>query len=258
MRYEFLRDYEKKIASLTQTNLHYDLHFHQCVEFNRVLSGDGIIVNLPHQQQIYRVGELSFVPSLIPHSIESIGTTVEDNLIIPFPYIEKIYGMCGNSMNFLSMKDKKANQKIFQIIDDIKELIGTPYTELIQALVNVLFLTIMKEYPYSPPPSTSSDFNLITQIIEYVNANFKSDLKLIDIAKAFGYNKNYFSKLFNTFFRCNFRTYLNRLRIIYVERELQQTKKEKKTIEIIHEAGFVDASSYYRAKNKMKADENSQ
>ena len=37
-----------------------------------------------------------------------------------------------------------------------------------------------------------------------------------------------------------------------------KTKKEKKTIEIIHEAGFVDASSYYRAKSKMNADENSQ
>lgn len=252
MRYEHPRDYENKIVSLTQTNLNYDLHFHQCVEFNRVLSGDGIIVTLPHKQEVFHIGELSFIPSLIPHSIESIGTTVEENLIIPFPFIEKVYGTLGCSMNFLSMKDKQANQKLFHIIDDIKALIGTPYTELTQALVNVLFLTIMKDYSYLQNEPVSSDFNLITQIIEYVNANFKNDLKLTDIAKTFGYNKNYFSKLFNSFFRCNFRTYLNRLRIVYVERELKQTKNEKKTIEIIHDAGFVDASSYYRAKNKLE------
>ena len=188
MRYEHPRDYENKIVSLTQTNLNYDFHFHQCVEFNRVLSGDGIIVNLPHKQEVFHIGELSFVPSLIPHSIESIGTTVEENLIIPFPFIEKVYGTLGCSMNFLSMKDKQANQKLFHIIDDIKALIGTPYTELTQALVNVLFLTIMKDYSYLQNEPVSSDFNLITQIIEYVNANFKNDLKLTDIAKTIRMN----------------------------------------------------------------------
>ena len=39
MRYEQRHDYENILSAATQKNLHYDMHFHQCVEFNRVVSG---------------------------------------------------------------------------------------------------------------------------------------------------------------------------------------------------------------------------
>lgn len=251
MRYEQRHDYENILSAATQKNLHYDMHFHQCVEFNRVVSGDGIIITLPGKREIFTQGELAFIPCLVPHSVETIGDTVEENLIIPLPFINNLYKSHGSSLQIFKMDKPGVNQKLFLIIDEIKSLIGSPHVELLDAYINVLFLTMLKEYATQQNQFTVSNFDLVIEIIDYINKHFKENITVYDVAHYFGYNKNYFSKLFGSLFLCNFRTYVNRLRIMYIERENANPQNTKSVTELIHDAGFKDISTYYRTKNKI-------
>ena len=251
MRYEQRHDYENILSAATQKNLHYDMHFHQCVEFNRVVSGDGIIITLPGKREVFTQGELAFIPCLVPHSVETIGNSEEENLIIPLPYIEKLYKSHGASLQIFKMNNIAVNRQLFFIIDKIKSLIGSPYTELLDAYINVLFLTMLKEYASQQNQFVASDCGLVMEIIDYINERFKEDITVSDVAHYFGYNKNYFSKLFSSLFLCNFKTYVNRLRIISIEQENRNPQNTKSLTTLIHDAGFKDISTYYRAKNKI-------
>lgn len=245
MRYDAIIDNSSHLISLEQRNLHYDLHFHNALEFNYVIKGAGLRVTVFNQTEIFESGDLSLVSGLIPHSIETIGETLAGNLIIPMHYIANFFAQTNGFVRYASLKNKQVNEKIFVIINEIKNLISTPYIELQHAYVNVLLLTILKDYPESSS-HLNKDINLCIGIIEYIQENFKkNDLSISDVANAFGYNKNYFSKLFNETFSCNFKTYLNRIRLHYIKTQLRE-QPQRKLLSLILDAGFNDTSTYYR------------
>lgn len=85
--------------------------------------------------------------------------------------------------------------------------------------------------------------------IYYINMNYASQLKLEEIAALFGYNSSYFGKLFTQKNGCNFKTYLDRLRIENSKEMLLDT--DMKVYEIAARVGYNYVDIYHQKFKKL-------
>lgn len=84
--------------------------------------------------------------------------------------------------------------------------------------------------------SKETQDELATQIVSYIQENFKEKITLKSIAKDFNYNYSYLSNYFNKTFHCSFSTFLNTFRLDYALYQLEHT--EEKIISISSASGF--------------------
>lgn len=190
-----------------------------------------------------------FASSFVPHSVITIDEAIVRNLIIPISWCMSFYEHSQDLSNAFSMKNKNANAELFAVINQILQLADTPYTDLLKAYINVLLFTIKKNYPASTSIDKMKDVSLCMSITSYISQNFKQNITVESVANHFGYNCNYFSRLFNKMFHCNFKAYLNRIRINFIEISMLHSPKQN-LLPLIYEAGFNESSTYYRALKK--------
>lgn len=245
MRYDSTTDENGSIITMSQSKLQDDFHFHQCIEFNYIEEGKMTVRFFDHTE-VFEKGEISFVSSFVPHSVITVDKAIVRNLIIPVAWCIPFYEHSNDFASAFSMKNKQANAEIFAVIDNILQLIDTPYTDLLKAYINVLLFTIKKNYPASTPLDKMNDVVLCMSITSYISQNFKQTLTVGMLAKHFGYNSSYFSHLFNKMFHCSFKSYLNRIRINFIEVSMLHSPK-RNLLSLIYEAGFNESSTYYRA-----------
>ena len=88
-----------------------------------------------------------------------------------------------------------------------------------------------------------------TDILKYIQDNYKEDLTMSSVAEKFGYSEVYFSRTFNKLVGMNFRTYLNMIRL---EQAKILLKNGDRTItDVAESVGFPNLVTYYRAKKKF-------
>ena len=128
-----------------------------------------------------------------------------------------------------------AFRKIITRIDDIK-LIGWTYI-ILSDLLSILELT-----------PTDENLELPSKIVAYIDANFKEDLTINHISKAFGYHPSYITHLFCDRLKIPFRTYLGAVRSEYAASQIRAT--EKSLTEIAYESGYNSLNTFCRCFKK--------
>ena len=241
MKYEPKRDVERLVSNKTMRNVATCMHFHRSIELNFAREGS-LNVQLGLKSETFDVDEIAFVPSYVPHAVKAIDNAVSENLIIPYNYFQKFVKE-KIPLYYFKLENKQINEKLFGIIEEIKNLLTRDNDILLQAYVDILLGTIADRYP--PEVCAQTNNSLIIEIIEYIEEN---DLTLDNIAAHFHYDKFYFSKLFNASFHCNLKTYVNHVRFNYID---EQLNSDKNMTTLIMEAGFKDISTYYRVKQRL-------
>lgn len=94
----------------------------------------------------------------------------------------------------------------------------------------------------------SNSAELPSQIVSYVNDNFKEPLTIKSISKVFGYHPSYIAHLFCDRLKIPFRTYLGALRCEYASTQIKTT--EKSLTEIAFDSGFNSLNTFCRAFKK--------
>lgn len=82
----------------------------------------------------------------------------------------------------------------------------------------------------------------LSQILRYIEEQYKEKLTLDGVAEHFGYNSSYFSQMFRASVGINFYEFLTRRRLREAVRELDRT--EKKILAISNETGFPNLKSF--------------
>ncbi len=90
---------------------------------------------------------------------------------------------------------------------------------------------------------------IVGEVTRYIEANYKDDIALQDVAGLFGYSEVYFCKLFKQNFGKNFITYLNEFRMERAKELLADPKINIKDISI--ESGYRDANYFTRVFKRM-------
>lgn len=223
-------------------NTHCLQHFHNSLEMVYIEQGSfhAIIDGNSYHPVAH---EILFVPPLSSHIICD-ADSVSITLTIP-PNWLSMYTQSINNQTFPTiLSDTEYNKQV--ILPLFKALLnGHSNTNPFHcySLVYSLFATIFDCYPLIKKP-LEKEGRLILDIINYLNENFKQPITLDSLAKRFHYSKFHFSKLFDKYFHCTLKYYLNTLRVNYVAENLHTSQLS--LTELIYEAGFNSSSTFYR------------
>lgn len=103
---------------------------------------------------------------------------------------------------------------------------------------------------YKPTPERSKTGDDMDAILDYIHANYAdSELNLSKIAKSVGMPERNISKLISERYFCNFRTYINNIRIAEAVRLLKSTSLS--VSEVGYKVGFNDPSSFSKTFKKI-------
>lgn len=120
----------------------------------------------------------------------------------------------------------------------LEELSATP--SLIAAL---LYLLAQVYYSQDPVPENSGA--QLLQCLEYINAHYKEELSLTELAKRFGMSRSAFCTVFPRLAGMPLHKYVADKRIMEAQM-LIRTKPEWKLSQIAAEVGYSDDSTFYR------------
>ena len=138
--------------------------------------------------------------------------------------------------------DNKDIEEIFRIIIENNNQASRDFKIL--SHLYLLFSNIIDERLLIEEPK-SKDENIFNKITEYINNNYtNSSLSLKDVAKRYGFNEDYFSRMFKKHYGINFCEYVNELRIFASYEYLKETNLKIKAIASI--IGY--SNSYYYAR----------
>lgn len=135
---------------------------------------------------------------------------------------------------------------IFEISDRILNCCKSE--NIVRAAVDLLFAIVNEKLVYGDECNAPRDIELVGKMLSLFNERFKDGIKLKDAAKYLGYSEEHLSRVFHRYFGRSVPSYLNELRVDYVEKR-KATGNEKIT-DLIYEAGFSGVQTYYRNKNK--------
>ena len=165
------------------------------------------------EKHIINEGEIAFVDRLTPHAA---GSVVNDSpsevyfIIASNFYLGGIKWLEDETLPAFTEK-KDGFERIVDIVklatesEDMNE-------DMRRGFITLLF-GLLKNYCGTAPRAASKNNELLVEVMTYINEHITEDITLDGLARHFGYEKTYFSRVFNKFLGINLREYLNRYRI---------------------------------------------
>ncbi len=245
MRYEAILDVQQKISSRQYENPCAYLHFHRSIELHYVVRGK-ILARTAEEEHIVHAGEIMFIPSYYPHSVQSLEESVVEVFIVSHNYFEDFEKQNVN-LTYSLLKNTRINQKIYEYMLLAKQELDEQPSFLIRGYIAVIFGLIVKYYESEKAAAGSARNNIVEQIISYIEEHYREDITLDSLAKRYNFNKYYFSKLFNKMFGCTLRYYINNVRVNHILTD----ESHKSVTERILDAGFKDISTFYKYKKNL-------
>lgn len=242
MKYEIESDISKEEFLKVYFKSSAQLHFHKSIEIIYCISGSMKVCCGPYVYDL-KEGEIAYIPSCIPHSV--IGQK-ESNLYLPFLVKESLFKAIApqsKGIFYGKLDNRRVNEQIYSAMTLANDAYKKAKPNLFRGYVALILGLITDNYQQKV--LSNVDNELILDIIEYVNKNYKEKITLEEISNHFGYSKFYFSRFFNKVFNCSLSFYVNHVR---KEKVKEQVKKGVKMTSVIMDNGFGTVSSFYRTK----------
>lgn len=246
--YPYFEKSSKNIfISYEKRTYNFPSHFHNYLEISFCLSGKQ---NIKIGEKIYTLEKgdaIVIFPNTVHEYIEYDSLCDETTEVVAIICNTKLLAVNLPDIitkypqnpfieaNLISEDTTLAFRKITTQINDI-ELIGWTYI-ILSDLMSVLELTPIYE-----------NLELPSKIVAYIDANFKKNLTINHICKAFGYHRSYITHLFCDRLKIPFRTYLNSVRSEYAAFQIRTT--EKSLTEIAYESGYNSLNTFCRCFKK--------
>ncbi len=238
------------LGSSNDTTCHYPLHWHKHLEFNMVLSGKikGMIGQEPIE---VTKGEIFFVNSGELHETDVDCSDEMRAVTILLSYdLIKEYLPNVDEYYFDFTNHPEAAEKVKQIIlkcafyeQEKKEFYELEQSIALHQLCHILLTEckLPREKRRSMPYEQKNQKN-VKKAISYMEENFRSELKLNQIASYIGMSPNYFARFFKQSTGETFGEYLCEIRLYYSHQELIET--DHSITEIAYNNGFANVKSF--------------
>ncbi len=242
--YEVIRDYTTTIHHSVGKNDSL-LHFHHQLELLYIEEGE-VMVIVNDEKRTLTKGQLVIIDSFDNHQYIHKEDAISRCLIIPVHYLKRYTTILANkSIKEHFITNEEQAQKIYQKMLDVVSVMNE--NELIlEGNILILLGTIIENNLI--PNSNKTSYDLVKNILLYIEDNYKSSITLDSIAKHFGYSKYYFSHLFNKCFRCNLNDYLN---LVRCRHSINCVLDDHMSVsDAAFASGFVSMRTFYRTFKK--------
>lgn len=249
------------------------MHCHDFIEIACVISGSGLHFVGGRQYETGR-GDLFVINSDMPHGFfpkeEGAQSPVVYNCIFMPQFLDLSLFSASNFEDitssflfksifpddFMSNPDLKLSGARFH---EICDLFGKMYTEyrqtkqgyldIIRAYLIELIVKIFRYMDDARGNTSQRNQQLIQKAIDYMESNYKSEIKLSDLAMQSFLSKYYFSRLFKEVTGTNVSDYIQYLRIDQACSLLKTT--DMKITDIASQVGIKDMKSFYEVFKKI-------
>ena len=229
-------------------------HLHNNIEFLFITQGTQR-VNVLGKHYELTAGDILFVNKYSSHFYDNCEG-VEGYILVLSPWYLEVFQQVYNGKVFpMMMRDKAKNAEVFGFIREWKaNYVKDRYTEKfydIYVMSNYLFNMLQERYELVEDKQKEND-KTISRILKFVEDKYREEITLKDVAKEVGYTVEYCSKIFSQYIKENFRTYLNRVRVMKFNELIKEEKNKDKTIlTVAFECGFCSQATFYRAYSKV-------
>lgn len=254
--YEALKDTQTKVFAEVQNPYNSRLHFHRAFELAYIIHGRSEY-EIEDTPVIAEANDIIFANRYYRH--RGFATHAHQKYVIAVPEnlsrgITELFG--AQSLPYL-LSDKEFNKSL---LPNFKSLINatenTPEL-LIKGHINVIFGSLFEHYEKVAPLARGRNVAVISSILAYIDENYTQPINLDTMAAEFGYNKSYFSRLFNTQLGMSLNSYVNFVRLNHFE-EKEKAGSTASVTELAHEVGFSSLATFYRTRDVRKAQKESE
>ncbi len=239
--YEANRDMDQLLYVGISENLTCQKHFHRNFELLYILDGS-MSVTVNNSSFEAKADDIVFVSNFYTHEYQVQDHCEKYCMVVPFNISADYMSRFKKKTLPSLLTDHKFNRKIKKILADIE---SKKMPSMVQrGYILVIFGMLLDHYPQVDIES-NSDVETIVQILNYIDENYANPISLDSISQAFGYNKYYFSKIFNRNVRENLTTYVNIIRIQHlVKRAVKEPRPNISALAF--DVGFDSLSTFYR------------
>lgn len=183
-------------------------HYHQSVEIVVALT-DGVYTRVNNSERTLSARQICVSDCFDIHAFDSHD---DDAYIMIIPKELLSDYMAVKRKKHLSTPFITDAEKCEKIIACVEALINDNPSQLTQlGYANTVMGLICEACGLSD--STDANIPVMQAMLDYLEDHSGEDVNLESLSRHFGYNKYYFSRLFNEFFKFNLNEYLARLRI---------------------------------------------
>lgn len=248
--FEAFRKSADEYLTTMQNATHYPLHFHSAIEITYIQKGD-CQSTINNTNITATANEIIFATNYYPHSYK---TSKNAKRLIFFPALDINFkeNIIPNELTFPPvLTDKEFNKthilpllkKIYNIErnDSMTPLAKTLMTNGLTAL----FWGELFDNYHNELVNKELQLSHFADILVYIDSNYTENITLDSLSNKFGYNKHYFSKMFNSYMNTNLNNYINNIRIkAFIIRYLNN--RSANITNLAYEVGFNSKSTFYR------------
>ena len=221
-------------------------HFHRSVEIIYVTRNNCTITN-NESSFIAEQDDILFFKRCDIHSLSYYDS---DNivLVIAPKYSKDFELLFQNKTIDCVLRDKEFNRTLLSYFETLAN--KTELSDMvIKGFINIIIGKLFDHYP-NKKIQHPANMDIIINVLNYIDEHYKETITLESISKLFGYNKYYFSRLFNLTIGQNLNNYLNGVRIRNLI--IEASKLEKPNIsKMLLDYGFDSFSTFYRTCYKI-------
>ncbi len=240
--YEQLHDRADTVEFFFSKNAHTPSHFHRCIEILYILGGN---VECCVNGETRRCGrdELVFVRRCGDHSLRPDPAYTDYVLIIGPHYSDDFLGIFQSETLPAYLTDTAFNRTVLPHFRALDSLENAP--ELVKkGYIDIIVGSLLGHYERTPAAS-APNIGTVVAALNYIDEHFREPLSLDRLAEEFGYNKYYFSRLFNSYIGESLNSYINAVRIRNLVAEAK--KREVPNLsELVFANGFDSMTTFYR------------
>ena len=242
--YEIERDARKNILAglgTVEKGTYTAPHFHRCVEIIYFVNGSAK-VNIDNETFDIKQDEILYCKRCSVHEI-TYDYSTSILLIIPPKYSNDFEHIFQEKSTPALLSDVEFNKTLKDFFIHLSNQTETS-DMVIKGYVNIILGKLFEHYP-NKKIENPSNIDLIINVLNYVDKHYTENITLDSISKRFGYNKYYFSRLFNNIIGENLTSYINGVRLRNLITKARTLNKPNFS-ELILDYGFESFSTFYR------------
>lgn len=222
-------------------------HFHRCIEMLYVTDG-AIECEIGGEKFLAEKDDIVFTRKCAVHELIPAPDYENCVLIIGQRYSDDFLSIFQKRTLPAHLSDRPFNRSLRGCFDALGKAVNAgpgPGTELIvKGYIDVIVGNLLGHYERVPADSTPA-LGTVVAVLNYIDEHFAEPIDLASVSAAFGYNKYYFSRLFNRYVGETLNSYVNMVRVRSLVARAQREEDPRLAV-LVFECGFDSMTTFYR------------
>ena len=241
--YEAIHDQSDKPRFFYDENQSAPLHFHRCIEIIYITDG---CARCTVDDKTFNAekNEIIFVQRCAAHAIAPATAYAKFVLIIKAAYTNDFAAALEKKTFAPLLKDHSFNSTLFSLFLRMQRIMQKPSFLVLKGCIDMLVGSLLDHYelyPFTPTPNLS----VVIKALDFIDEHFSEPVTLDSLAAQFGYNKYYFSRLFNAYIGESLNNYINMVRVHKLVDAARRAEKVNFS-DLAYDFGFDSMTTFYR------------